>query len=494
MAELRLALDGALTDQSQLVMLVGEPGIGKTRTAQETTSYAVASGFRTLWGRCHEGEGAPPYWPWVQPIRSYVQSTGPDQLALIMGAGAADIAEIVSELGAALTYLKPPPELMAGMWLGGRETILVSDRLDRTSKEAMSATLSQVNDCSYCADMLISLMHSSGEHQVASGIFANDEKQITDLVMQERCTWIRAVATAGPEAPPKPPFTAEELPEAIGSLFVFSYINRFSHVVMDGSPVAAPFGLPTVKNAALRMFGFNLRPTTARALEPGLALDLLPPAPLPDDFGWAAPNPRVADALARWAAVIERETPEAISPAVRELVEGSLQQWQGELMPLSRSWVEDEAPGLTGEDRAVARLALVVAKASYQFDESLAQGVLGCDQDEERLIRVLAWASHSGARRFANGYYKYFLAEPDQPRMAGAACNGHCPSGKTEHRRFARGKSQRRRQMVSTVIPQEQTGNMENQWVAIVGELGPDFASRAAKHDPKALLWRRTTS
>ena len=119
-----------------------------------------------------------------------------------------------------------------------------------------------------------------------------------------------------------------------------------------------------------------IRPTTARVLEPGLALDLLPPGPLPDDFGWAAPNPRVADALARWAAVIERVTPEAISPAVRELVEGSLQQWQGELMPLSHSWVEDETPGLTGEDRAVARLALMVAKASYQFDESLAQDVL----------------------------------------------------------------------------------------------------------------------
>ncbi len=302
------------------------------------------------------------------------------------------------------------PELMAGMWTGGRETILVSDRLDRTSKEAMSATLSQVNDCPYCADMLISLVHSNGEHEIASGIFANDEEQITDPVMRERCAWIRAVATAGSEAPLKPPFTAEELPEAIGSLFVFSYINRFSHVVMDGSPVAAPFGLQTVKNAALRMFGFELRPTTARILEPGLALDLLPPAPLPDDFGWAVANPRVADALARWAAIIQRETPRAVSPEVRELVEASLQRWQGELMPLSHSWVEDEVKGLTGEARVVARLALVVGKASYQFDGSLAEDVLAYGQDEERFIRVLAWASHSGARRVADRYYKYFQA------------------------------------------------------------------------------------
>ena len=111
MAELRLALDGALSDQGQLVMLVGEPGIGKTRTAQETTSYAGAPGFRVLWGRCYEGEGAPPYWPWVQPIRSYVQSTDPDQLASFMGAGTADLAEIVSELRDVLPYLKPPLEL-----------------------------------------------------------------------------------------------------------------------------------------------------------------------------------------------------------------------------------------------------------------------------------------------------------------------------------------------------------------------------------------------
>ena len=79
-------------------------------------------------------------------------------------------------------------------------------------------------------------------------------------------------------------------------------------------------------------------------------------------------------------------------------------------MPLSRSWVEDEVKELTGEDRAVARLALVVAKAPSQFDESLAEDVLAYDQDGERFIRVLAWASHSGARWVADRYNQYFLA------------------------------------------------------------------------------------
>ena len=44
MAELKTALDGAIEGQGRLVMLVGEPGIGKTRTAQELAMLAVQRG------------------------------------------------------------------------------------------------------------------------------------------------------------------------------------------------------------------------------------------------------------------------------------------------------------------------------------------------------------------------------------------------------------------------------------------------------------------
>ncbi|MEE2927102.1 MAG: ATP-binding protein [Chloroflexota bacterium] len=55
----------ALSGQGRLVMLAGEPGIGKTRTAQELAAYAKEHGVQVLWGWCYEEEGAPPYWPWV---------------------------------------------------------------------------------------------------------------------------------------------------------------------------------------------------------------------------------------------------------------------------------------------------------------------------------------------------------------------------------------------------------------------------------------------
>ncbi len=65
MAGLTAAMEDALAGRGRLVMLAGEPGIGRTRMAQELASYAEDRGAQVFWGRCYEEEGTPPYWPWV---------------------------------------------------------------------------------------------------------------------------------------------------------------------------------------------------------------------------------------------------------------------------------------------------------------------------------------------------------------------------------------------------------------------------------------------
>ncbi|MFQ6025972.1 MAG: helix-turn-helix transcriptional regulator [Dehalococcoidia bacterium] len=111
MGALKVALDDTLSGQGRLVMLAGEPGIGKTRTAQELATTSQALGFQVHWGRCYEGEGAPPYWPWVQPLRSYVQQRDPNQLRSEAGPGAAAIAEIIPDVKGKLSDLEPLPAL-----------------------------------------------------------------------------------------------------------------------------------------------------------------------------------------------------------------------------------------------------------------------------------------------------------------------------------------------------------------------------------------------
>ena len=298
-----------------------------------------------------------------------------------------------------LTSHSRVPELLAGVWTGGRETILVSDRLDKTTKFAMTATLSRFNDCPYCGDMLVSLVHGSGEHEAAEQIFSEIEDQVADPKLRERLAWVAAIASSGPARPV--PFTPEELPEAVGSLLAMSHINRFSHVAMNGSPVTAPLGLQRVKAAGLRVFGSELKDTSQLEIEPGRSLSLLPGAPLPDDLAWALPNPRIATALARWAAAIDRHTMLAVSSAARAVVEENLAQWDGDRMPLSRNWVEQEVDRIEGNERAIARLALVVAKASYQTDDDLVAEVLQYNPEQEQFLRILAWSTFTAARYVA---------------------------------------------------------------------------------------------
>jgi class 3 adenylate cyclase len=107
--EMREAVDAGMDGHGSLQMLVGEPGIGKTRAAEELATYARVSGARVHWGRCREDEGAPAYWPWVQAIRTIVRDADPVALAWQMGGGAADIAQLVPEVAEKLDIEPAPP-------------------------------------------------------------------------------------------------------------------------------------------------------------------------------------------------------------------------------------------------------------------------------------------------------------------------------------------------------------------------------------------------
>lgn len=110
-ADLTAALDDAQAGRGRMVMLVGEPGIGKTRTAEELASIAQDRGAEVFWGNCPEERGAPSYWPWVQIIRKYAATRDAETVSAEMGPGAPVIAEVVSELREQLPDLPSPPSI-----------------------------------------------------------------------------------------------------------------------------------------------------------------------------------------------------------------------------------------------------------------------------------------------------------------------------------------------------------------------------------------------
>ncbi|MFD1235152.1 AAA family ATPase, partial [Pseudonocardia benzenivorans] len=52
-----------------LLLVAGEPGIGKSALLAEQARRAVTTGVRVLRGVGWEGAGAPPYWLWTQVLR-----------------------------------------------------------------------------------------------------------------------------------------------------------------------------------------------------------------------------------------------------------------------------------------------------------------------------------------------------------------------------------------------------------------------------------------
>jgi len=102
LAELRAALGDLAAGRSSLFLLVWEPGIGKTRLADEACALAAGHGFAAHWGRCWESGGAPAYWPWAQIVSALWDEGAPP-------AGEVQVlAAIVPERGAA-----PGPGLSA---------------------------------------------------------------------------------------------------------------------------------------------------------------------------------------------------------------------------------------------------------------------------------------------------------------------------------------------------------------------------------------------
>ncbi len=111
MAELRQGLAAAMAGRGRLLLLVGEPGIGKTRTAEEISAEAARAGARVVSGRCYEGDGAPAFWPWVQVLRGCVHERDVARLRVELGPGGADLAELVPELRQSFPDLPVAPPI-----------------------------------------------------------------------------------------------------------------------------------------------------------------------------------------------------------------------------------------------------------------------------------------------------------------------------------------------------------------------------------------------
>jgi hypothetical protein len=107
--QLEAALNEATRGPGRAVLLMGEPGIGKTRLCDEVAARAARRGLTVLWGRSWEAGGAPAYWPWLDVLAGLARGLDEASLRAALGEGASLLAELVPEIRAALPNLVPLP-------------------------------------------------------------------------------------------------------------------------------------------------------------------------------------------------------------------------------------------------------------------------------------------------------------------------------------------------------------------------------------------------
>jgi class 3 adenylate cyclase/tetratricopeptide (TPR) repeat protein len=112
LSKLKQKFNDARTGRGGMVMLVGEPGIGKSRVLEEFTEAARADHALVLWGRCYEGEWAPPYNPFAQAIAEYARDAEPEDLRRSLGFGGPPLARLVPLLRERLPDLTQPVPLV----------------------------------------------------------------------------------------------------------------------------------------------------------------------------------------------------------------------------------------------------------------------------------------------------------------------------------------------------------------------------------------------
>ncbi len=91
-------IDRVLDGHGSLLVLTGEPGIGKTTLA---TAFAdrAATRARVAWGRCHDGGESTTLWPWTRALRNLLHDLDDDDLARVLGPQRPEIAGLVPDLG-----------------------------------------------------------------------------------------------------------------------------------------------------------------------------------------------------------------------------------------------------------------------------------------------------------------------------------------------------------------------------------------------------------
>lgn len=310
----------------------------------------------------------------------------------------------------AVTMFSPAPEIGIASWAMFRELMIAGGQAPKAAKEAVAAVVSRGNSCPYCVDAHTIMLYGAGSGDFATQLLAGVPAARLESPLRPLAEWAErgaASATVSGSAP----FPRAQLPELVGTMVEFHFLNRMLNVLVGQTFLPGP----TRAHRIVRpVSGMVLRRKVRAANGNGKAagFDFGASRTLPGDLSWAAPNPPVAAAVSAMAAATDRAAARATSAAARDVVLAELARWNGEILPLSSPQLEEAEAEVPAADRPAVRLALLTAFASYRVTEADVVAYRAQHDADEDLIGLLSWSAFGAARRVG----AWTAAADGQPR------------------------------------------------------------------------------
>ena len=151
-AEARRLVERAVAGQGGVLLLGGEPGVGKTRLAEELLTEGRRRQLLTVVGNCYDQEGAQPFIPFVEALESLARTMADDELRATLGDAAPEVAKLVPALRQRFSDMPapmavPPEQQRRFLFNGILEFV---GRLNRHRASGCSTTCNGPTSPAYC--------------------------------------------------------------------------------------------------------------------------------------------------------------------------------------------------------------------------------------------------------------------------------------------------------------------------------------------------------
>ena len=266
-------------------------------------------------------------------------------------------------------------------WAGIREFLAVENHIPRVTKEAIAATISELNNCPYCEEA----------HETA--IAALGDKAVIDEKIKAIIVWSQNTRNPDAEIIKNPPFKITEAPEIIGTALLFHSINRLVSIFVSESLLPGILSNKYIKKTALKFAAKTIvKSFVEKELEAGDSLQFIEHRTVLKHLQWAKSLPAYGQIFTAIDSVLKDIEKDIIPPTSARILKEAIDVWQGEDMPLGRSWLVDRTKDVSENEKPVTALILLAAFAPYTITENDIQSFKKSNPSDKDLLETCYWS------------------------------------------------------------------------------------------------------